>query len=68
MDNRYRRVAEDQEKIGWRRFMEGMICRSLQGLHELYTTVKGSNVLGEQWVTGVFIKLLKTTHSQWLYR
>jgi hypothetical protein len=48
--------------------MEGMICRGLRGLQEIYTTVKGSNITGEQWATGVIIKLLKTTHGQWLYR
>ena len=48
--------------------MEGMICRGLRQLQELYTTVKGSNVLGEQWATGVITKLLETTHGQWLYR
>ena len=67
LDNRYRRVAEEQDAIGWRRFMEGMICRGLRGLQELYTTVEGSNVSGEQWATRVVIKLLKTTHGQWLY-
>jgi hypothetical protein len=68
MDNRYRRVAEEQDAIGWRRFMEGMICRGLRVLQELYTTVEGSNVTGEQWATGVITKLLETTHGQWLYR
>ena len=48
--------------------MEGMICHGLRGLQEIYTTVEGSNVTGEQWATGVIIKLLKTTHGQWLYR
>jgi hypothetical protein len=47
--------------------MEGMICRGLGGLQEIYTTVNGSNVAGEQWATGVIIRLLKTTHGQWLY-
>jgi len=59
MDNRYRRVAEEQDAIGWRRFMEGMICHRLRGLQELYTTVEGSNVSREQWATGVVIKLLE---------
>jgi hypothetical protein len=68
MGNRYRRVAEEQDTIEWRRFVEGMICRGLRGLQELYSTVEGSNVSGEQWVTGVIIKLLETTHGQWLYR
>jgi hypothetical protein len=47
--------------------MEGMICPGLRGLQEIYTTVKGSNVTGEQWATGAIIKLLKTTHGKWLY-
>ena len=47
--------------------MEGMICSGLWGLQKLYTTVKGSNASGEQWATGVVIKLLQTTHGQWLY-
>ena len=68
MDNRYRRVAEEQDAIGWRKFMEGMICRGLRHLQELYTTVEGSNVTGKQWATGVITKLLETTHGQWLYR
>ncbi len=67
MDHRYRKVAEEQDAIGWRQFMEGMICRGLKGLQEIYTTVKGSNVTGEQWATGVIIKLLEATHGQWLY-
>jgi hypothetical protein len=67
MDHRYRKVAEKQDAIGWRQFMEGMICCGFRGLQEIYTTVEGSNVTREQWATGVIIKLLKTTHIQWLY-
>jgi hypothetical protein len=68
MDHRYRKVAEEQDTIGWRQFMEDMIHCGLRGLQEIYTTVKGSNVTGEQWARGVNMKLLKTTHGQWLYR
>ena len=39
MDNRYRRVPEEEDVIGWRRFTEGMICCGLRGLQETYTTV-----------------------------
>ena len=48
--------------------MEGMICCGLRQLQELYTTIEGSNVTGEQWATGLITKLLETTHGQWLYR
>jgi hypothetical protein len=68
MDHRYPKVAEEQDAIGWRQFMEGMICQGLRGLQEIYTTVQGSNDTGEHWEKGVLIKLLKTTHGQWLYR
>jgi hypothetical protein len=68
MDHRYWKVAEEQDAIGWRRFMEGMIYHGLRGLQEIYTTVDGSNVTREQWATGVIIKLLEITHGQWLYR
>jgi len=40
MDNRYRRVAVEQDAIGWRRFMEGMICHGLRGLQELYYSLE----------------------------
>ena len=36
MDNRYQRVAEEQDAIVWRRFMEGMICRGLRCQQETY--------------------------------
>jgi hypothetical protein len=52
MDHRYRKVAEEQDAIGWRQFMEDMICHELRGLQEIYTTVEGSNITGEQWATG----------------
>ena len=58
MDNRYWRVAEEQDTIGLRRFMERMIFCGLRGLQEIYTTIEGSNITGEQWATGVIIKLL----------
>ena len=57
MDNRYLMVAEEQDTIGWRRFMEGMICCRLRGLQELYSTVEGFNVSGEQvWCTRGWLK------------
>ena len=36
MDNMYQRVAEEQDAIVWRRFMEGMICRGLRCQQETY--------------------------------
>ena len=68
MDHSYCLMAQDQDTIGWRRFMEGMVCQQLREIQTAYTVVAGSGVTPEQWTTGAVIKLLEATHSQWLYR
>jgi hypothetical protein len=68
LDMRYRLMARDQDEIGWRRFMEGMVCQRLREIQATYTSIEGSGVMPEQWTTGVVIKLLEATHGQWLYR
>ena len=67
MDPRFRRMAVDQI-IGWRRFMEGMICKGIREIQTAYTVVEGSSFTFEQWTMGVVTKLLEATHGQWLYR
>ncbi len=58
----------DQDEIGWRWFMEGMVTKNLREIQTTYSAIEGSNVSPEQWTIGVIIKLLETTHGQWLYR
>ncbi len=48
--------------------MEGMVCRSIRGIQEMYTTMEESNLSPTQWMVGVITKLLEATHGQWLYR
>jgi hypothetical protein len=67
MDTRYCLMAQDQDNIEWRRFMEGMICQQLREIQATYTSIEGSRVMPEQWTTGVVVKLLEATHGQWLY-
>ena len=59
--------ADEIDTIGCRHFMECVLCRGLQELQEMYTTMEGSNVTGEQWAMGVIVKLLEVTHRQLLY-
>jgi hypothetical protein len=61
-------MADKQDAIGWRRFMEVMVCRSIQRTQEMYRTMDGSNLSPKQWTVGVITKLLKATHGQWLYQ
>ncbi len=67
MDTRFCWMVANQDIIGWRRFMEGMVCKGLREIQSTYSAVNGSNVSPEQWTTGVVIKLLKATLGQWLY-
>jgi hypothetical protein len=67
MDYRYQLMAQDQDTIGWQRFMESMVCQQLREIQTAYTVIAGSRVMPEQWTTGVVIKLLEATHGQWLY-
>ncbi len=66
--HRYELMAKEQDKIGWRQFMEGMVCRGVRNIQEMYTQVKGSNIISVQSPQGLIIKLLEATHGQWLYR
>jgi hypothetical protein len=59
MDYRYTKVADKQDAIRWRRFMEGMVCRSIQCIQELYTTMDGSNLSREQWTVELSQSFLK---------
>ncbi len=60
----YHLMAADQDKIGWRHFMEGMVCRRARDIQTIYSTVEGSFITPLQWSAGLVIKLLKATHGQ----
>jgi hypothetical protein len=63
----YTSMAADQDRIRWRRFMEGMVCTRIRGIQEAYSMIKGMHTSASRWTTGLILKLLKTTHGQWLY-
>ncbi len=60
-------MANNQDQIGWWRFMEGMVCKKIRGIQEAYTMIKGTHTSTLRWTTGLILKLLETTHGQWLY-
>jgi hypothetical protein len=64
----YQMMARDQDVIGWRPFMEGMICKRMQEIQRTYHIHKGSRLSPEQWVQGLILKLLEATHRQWICR
>jgi hypothetical protein len=64
----FQKMARDQDAIGWRRFMEGMICKRMRGNQSLYHFREGTLLSPEQWAQGLILKLLEATHGQWIYR
>lgn len=66
---RYQRFARSQDLIGWRRFMEGMISKELLKVYNSTSFGSEEDIPAPSaWAKGLVIKLLETTHGQWLYR
>ena len=64
----FMQMAWEQDEIGWRRFMERMIGRRIREIQRLYWIRSGAEMSLERWVKEVILKLLQTTHGQWLYK
>jgi hypothetical protein len=60
-------MADNQDQIGWQRFMKGMVCKKICGIQEAYSMIKGTHTSAAQWTTGLILKLLEITHGQWLH-
>ena len=65
---RFQRMAMEQDAIGWRRFMEGMISKEMRTIQYEFYHCHGSRLSPTRWAKGLILKLLETTHGQWIYR
>jgi hypothetical protein len=61
-------LTKSMDKIGWRRYMEGMISKEVSGVQAEFNAVGTGSMTTDNWVKGPTIKLLKITHCQWLCR
>ena len=68
LDQSFLSMALEQDLIGWRRFMEGMICSSMRRIQADFAETVVSNLSITRWASGLTIRLLEATHGQWLYR
>jgi hypothetical protein len=61
--------AREQDGIGWRRFMEGMVARGIEGvLNSADGLAEDSTLTAEKWTMVLVQKLLEITHGMWIYR
>ena len=63
-----RRMAEQQDVIGWRRFMEGMFLGHMICIQNDYHKWTGEGLPAKQWAGQLVVRLLEITHGQWVYR
>ena len=61
-------LAQSQDLIGWRRFMEGVISKEITGIQKSYLALSIYHLSIERWMKGLITKFLEVTHGQWLYR
>ena len=54
-----------QDKIGWRRFMEGVISKEFIPVQADYVEVGACSVTLKGWSQGLVTKRLEATHGQW---
>lgn len=65
----YRRLGRAQDRVGWRRFMEGMVVgnfRVIQCNHRNKERNLRDN--SKTWASELVIRLLECAHGQWIYR
>ena len=65
---RFYKLGQSMDKIGWRRYMEGMISSETLVIKAECVELVGCLLLLDNWAKGLAIKLLEATHGQWLYR
>ena len=64
----FRSLAQSMDKIGWRRFMEGMISVEVANVQSEMEEASQCKLTVKSWCAGLVLKLLEVTHGQWLYQ
>ena len=62
------KMAECQDVIGWRRFMEGMFSVHMICIQNDYHQWSGEGLSAKVWAGQLVVRLLEITHAQWVYR
>jgi hypothetical protein len=63
---RFNAMGQSQDKIGWQRFLEGMILKEITRIQQQHYALSGSRMSLERWSSGLITRLLEITHGQWV--
>ena len=61
-------LAQSQDVIGWKNFMEGRISRHFFDIQHEYLILGNHRINTEQRIKQIIGKFLHITHSQWFFR
>ena len=61
-------LAISQDIIGWHNFMEGRISRHFYNIQCVHLAMSSSYLNGKDWTKHFIDRILRITHSQWIYR
>jgi hypothetical protein len=64
---RFWSMGLSQDKIGWPRFLEGMILTEITILQHQFQALNVSCRSLEKWTSSLITQLLEITHGQWIY-
>jgi hypothetical protein len=67
LDLQFLLMAREQDTIGWRCFMEGMVSTRMRSLQCNYHHLQGTHMNPKRWARWLIQKLLEATHGQWIY-
>ena len=68
MTPRMKALAQSQDKIGYRNFMEGYISIHFYEIQKFHLAMSSSFINGADWAEQFISKILHITHSQWIFR
>jgi len=68
MTPRMKALAQSQDKIGYRNFMEGCISIHFYEIQNFHLAMSSSFINGDDWAKQFISKILHITHSQWIFR
>jgi hypothetical protein len=63
-DEQYKTMARAQDTIGWRRFMEEMVCTEMWQIQQSHSSIAGQRNDTECWGKELIIRLMEVTHGQ----
>ena len=67
LPERYKRIAQAQDNIGWRRFLEGMVVAEFRLLIEEVGLRDNTRWSAAKWTQQLILKLQEITHGMWIY-